>query len=199
MSFVMIGVLNKKLCIVCDTQVTDNDNITVLNNDFKKVKKVGLNCLIGFTGKPGICNLAFEKTDNLAEKLIDPYKLAYVINNNFKTIYSSLNIIKNKQNMCQIVIGGITTDSFYSNNKVFKLYSIDTTVDDINEIQVYDHPEKTIVPMSNLINPKTVQKILINELNNNKKEDTREIFENIVKKVSKYDTTVNDKPFYLEI
>lgn len=193
----MIGVLNKKICIVGDTQVTDDDNITVLSNDYEKIMQVGINCLVGFTGKPGICKLALQNMSNLKDKLVNPYDLANIIHKNFKTIYSYLSIPNNKKNMCQVVIGGTTTDSFCSNNKVFELYTINT-ISGISKTNVLKYPEKTIVPMFNLIPPLIVQKIIIEELNKND-ENIEETFKNIVIRVHEYDTTVNDKPTYLEI
>lgn len=183
MSFVIAGIIDNKLYMACDGQVTNEDG-TIKSNNYKKIKKVGTNVLIGYAGTLQICEKALEEMHNLNNLYIDNvYELAQVIVNNLNMIYSENHINRNLHK-AQIIVG--------SHNQLYSINSINNTINRINTPKLPKIEFVKVIPPN--LSSTTIDQIIESEFSYGITNIQKQL-KNIVIEISKKDSTVNNNVY----
>lgn len=200
MSFVISIVIDNKLYMASDGQVTDKDG-HISTNNYKKIKRFGFNLLIGFAGDLEICKkicLTLDNTIIITDKM-NPYTTASIISKKMEELYKN-KYDKNKR-ICKFVIAGITNNMDLTAINHIKQYEIYTVESDNFQIKKqpisYGNEIQYVAFNSENISNDKVNKIVYDAFSNylNYKDNVSEKLTGIIQRISTYDKTVNSNAF----
>lgn len=204
MSFVITGVINNRLYMASDGQITKEDG-SIYDNNYKKIKQFGQNVLVGFTGDVEICEKILDTSNYITSMLnlttiinqSNPYDVAVQLFNKMNAIYNENKYDRNKR-QCKMVIAGIspntniTTVSFVNN---YVIYTIESNVNKVVQRPLsYESNIHLTYLNSEHISTNKVNDIL-NKTFSKKFDNIEDYFKDIILQVSRCDRSVNSVTF----
>ena len=195
MSFVIATLFNNKLYIASDGQVTNESGVLV--NNYCKIKKAGVNNLIGFTGSKDICEKVLENIDKIQSQIIDTTQLTYTLFLNLAKVYSDNPNLKKELYKCNMVIGGYQNNLLSSNKYI--IYTISSDKMAISQVNIPKCPKIPIVKLySENITASDVNDIISKHLSHGIYNIDYQL-SLIIKDISKIDESVNRVAYILSI
>lgn len=206
MTFIIAITDTKKAIMAADSQTTDN-NMQLINNNYKKIRKIkGIESIsICFAGSVDLAEYIFDKLNNL---------------DYFHKLSISLNIISCSQKILEfadefININNLCREDYFcffilmkenevwvgSKNFKYSLYTVNTLTKEISKKTKYNGEYLYTYMSSGFVDPNKVDDIIQKYLypKFHIYSSLKIKASNIIKDISKYDKTVNDNVYVVEV